>query len=351
METLCLFRERAKVGQASRKLSNVPWTYIIAFNMFAFAALAAAWAITTYSDKSIAQRCVKAAEMVQSRKRVAFSFDDVPRGPGAFLDVAQRPAMLIKTLADGGINGAAFFANPGRNSAINKGTQSIAAYAAAGHVIGNHTANHIALSSVPVERFLADVAAAELTLKPQRGYRPWFRFPQLDEGRRDKVKRDAIRAGLQQQGLRNAYVTADGWDWYMESRAIAAKRAGKPMDMAALRKLYIETHVESANFSDRLAKRILGRRPVQMLLLHETDLAAMYVDDLADALRADGWEIVSADMAYADPIGKKIIDPEFADGTILEMLAWEKGLSGGRWFPRNNIPVATKQFATRVLGE
>ena len=174
-------------------------------------------------------------------------------------------------------------------------------------------------------------------------------FPRLDEGRKDTVKRDAVRAGLQRQGLRNAYVTADGWDWYLESRTIAAARAGQPMDLAALRKLYIETHVQSANFSDRLAKRILGRRPVQMLLLHETDLAAMYADDLADALRADGWEIVSADVAYADPMAKMVPNPEFADGTLLEMLAWEKKLSGGRWFPRNNVPVATKLFATRVL--
>jgi peptidoglycan/xylan/chitin deacetylase (PgdA/CDA1 family) len=327
------------------------WPHIIAFNMFAFAALAASLFITTYSDIKIAKNKVQIAQQLAQQKRIAFSFDDVPRGPGAFLDIAQRPAMLIKSLQDGGVKGAAFFANPGRNSGINKGAENIAAYTAAGHVIGNHTNNHVALSAVSPAAFLADVAAAETWLKPHANYRPWFRFPRLDEGRKDKTKRDAARAGLKQLGIRNAYVTADGWDWFMESRAIAAKRAGKPMDMAALRQLYIETHVESANFSDRLAQRILGRRPVQILLLHETDLAALYVDDLAKALRADGWQIVSNDTAYADPMAQMIPDPEFADGTMLEMLAWEKGLTGGRWFPRNNEPMARKLFATRVLGE
>jgi peptidoglycan-N-acetylglucosamine deacetylase len=336
---------------ASPKLSEMPWRNIIAFNIFAFASLAASWWITSYSDNAIAARKVQTEQAVQRQKRIAFSFDDAPRGPGAFLNRQDRPAMLIRSLNDGGIKGAAFFANPGRISGINKGAEAIAAYTAAGHVIANHTANHVPLSAVSAQAFLADVAAAETWLTPQRGYRPWFRFPRLDEGRKDVAKRDAARAGLQKLGLRNGYVTADGWDWFMESRTIAAARSGKAMDMAALKKLYIETHMESANFSDRLALRILGRRPVQMLLLHETDLAAMYADDLAAALRADGWTIVTADTAYADPMANLVPNPEFADGTILEMLAWEKRLSGGRWFPRNNIPVATKLFASRVLHE
>ncbi len=333
------------------KLSQMPWRHIIVFNILAFASLAASWGIASYSDRAIAARKGQAEMMVQRQKRIAFSFDDTPRGPGGFLNQHDRPAMLIRSLHDGGIKSAVFFANPARISGINRGADAIVAYTAAGHVIANHTANHVPLSDVTSQAFLADVVAAETWLKPQRGYRPWFRFPRLDEGRKDAAKRDAVRAGLHKLGLRNGYVTADGWDWFMESRTIAAARGGKTMDMAALKQLYIETHVESANFSDRLARRILGRRPVQMLLLHETDLAAMYADDLAAALCADGWTIVSADTAYADPMASLVTNPEFADGTILEMLAWEKGLSGGRWFPRNNIPVATKLFASRVLHE
>ncbi len=339
------------MGQASPKLSGLAWPYIITFNMFALAALITAWNITSYSDVQIAKRITQKAVEVSKQKRIAFSFDDTPRAPGAFLDVNQRPAMLLKALQDGGVKGAAFFTNPGRISGINNGAATIFAYAADGHVIANHTNVHIPLSTVSADAFLADVDKAELWLKPHKNYRPWLRFPRLDEGRKDRIKRDAVRAGLQQRGLRNAYVTADGWDWYMESRAKEAKRAGKAIDMTALRALYIETHLESANFSDRLAKRVLGRRPVQMLLLHDTDLAAMYVDDLAKALQADGWKIVSADMAYADLLTTMTPDPEFADGTRLEMLAWDKDIKGNRWFPRNNIPVARKLFASRVLHE
>jgi peptidoglycan-N-acetylglucosamine deacetylase len=151
--------------------------------------------------------------------------------------------------------------------------------------------------------------------------------------------------------LRHGYVTADGWDWYMESQTIDAKEAGKVMDVAALRTLYIETHVASAEFSDRLARRMFKKPPVQMLLLHETDLAAIFVDDLAHTLRAKGWKIVSADSVYADPMAATIPDSDVTNGTWLEMMAWEKGLKGKRWFPRNNVPQARKLFAQRVLHE
>lgn len=332
-----------------RSIYRLPWGYVIAFDIAAATALVLGILLVKALPDQV-KKPPQAAVNVNA-KRIAFSFDDTPRGRGAFLDVQLRPAMLLKELKDGGVRGAVFFTNPGRISGTNKGDQIIASYAAAGHLIANHTSNHVSVSTVSADAFLADVAKAEAWLKPQKNYRPWLRFPRLDEGRKDIAKRDAVRAGIQRMGLRNAYVTADGWDWFMDSRAKDAKRAGKAIDMEALRKLYIETHLESANFSDRLAKRVLGRSPVHMLLLHDTDLAAMYAGDLAKALRADGWEIVSADVAYADPLAKMTPNPKFADGTILEMLAWDKDVRGERWFPRNNEPVARKLFATRVLGE
>ncbi len=332
--------------RAIHRLSKVPWLFVIAFDLFAFFALIFATilvadAVPRAKHQSIAQ--------TSNTKRIAFSFDDVPRGPGAFLKVEERPQMLIQALKSAGIKQAAFFVNPGRMGGADIHAATVAAYAAAGHVIANHTDSHKTVSSQSAESFLADVDRAEVWLKPQRNYRPWLRFPQLDEGGSDKVKRDAVRAGMKVRGLRHGYVTADGWDWYMEARTKAAVKAGQTIDKEALRALYIETHVASANFSDQLAQLILGRRPVQMLLLHETDLAALYVADLAKALRADGWEIVSADAVYADPMAKMMPDPDYADGTMLEMLAWEKKLVGNRWFPRNNIPKARQLFATRVL--
>jgi hypothetical protein len=58
----------------------------------------------------------------------------------------------------------------------------------------------------------------------------------------------------------------------------------------------------AVEFYDSLAVSTLGRSPAHVLLLHENDLAAAFVDDLVIALRVAGWTIVSPDEAYADPI-------------------------------------------------
>ena len=91
----------------------------------------------------------------------------------------------------------------------------------------------------------------------------------------------------------------------MEQRTIEAVRASQTIDRDALHNLYIETHVEAAEFYDGLARRTIGRSPAHVLLLHETDLAALWIADLVAALRARGWEIVTADEAFADPIARE----------------------------------------------
>ena len=281
-------------------------------------------------------------------KRIAFSFDDAPRGTGAFLEPDERPRLLIEALKTAGIEQAAFFINPGRISAHDNDAADIAAYAKAGHVLGNHTASHSKLSAVSTGAFLADIDAAENWLKDKPNYRPWFRFPFLDEGRKNRVKRDAVRAGLKRRGLMNGYVTVDASDWYMEDMAISAAKAGKLMNWNALRDLFVESYVQSAEFSDDLARRTLDRAPVQMILLHETDLAALFLDDLAVALKKQGWTIVTADEAYRDPIANMEPDVDFADGTRTQMLAAERNI-GNRWYRRNDQKVAKKLFAARVL--
>lgn len=292
----------------------------------------------------------KTAELpvAETGKRIAFSFDDTPRGTGAFLEKDERPRLLIEALETAGIEQAAFFINPGRITPSDNDAETVAAYAAAGHVLANHTAHHSKLASTSVEKFLADVDEAADWLKDKPNTRPWFRFPHLDEGSKDKAKRDAVRKALKKRGLMNGYVTVDASDWYLEELALQASKAGKTMDWNGLRDLFVESYLESANFSDDLARRTLDRAPVQMILLHDTDLAAMFVDDLAAALKKDGWQIVTADEAYRDPIAYMEPDVEFADGTRIQMLAAERKI-GNRWYMRNDQKVAKKLFAERVL--
>lgn len=288
-----------------------------------------------------------------AQKMIALSFDDVPRGRGAFFTPDERAKRIIAELKKAKAPQAVFFVNPCRIGAGDGvgGAERIAAYVAAGHVIANHSCTHPHLNATAAEAYLADIDAAEAWLKDQPGHRPWFRFPFLDEGGRDKAKRDAVRAGLAARGLRNGYVTAESSDWRLEALAVDAVRAGKTVDRKALGHLYVRWHVEAADFADRLMQQAIGRQPVQMMLLHETDLAALHIGELVRALRKDGWTIVSADAAYADPIGTLMPDTPAANGTLTEALAWEKGLPAPRWYRYNEDAPATAEFRAKVLHE
>ncbi len=288
-----------------------------------------------------------------ARKRIALTFDDIPREQGAFLSPDERTARLIAALKRARVAQAAFFVTVGNLHVPDGagGEKRIAAYAAAGHIVANHSFAHRSLSETPAADYLADIDRAEGWLRALAGHRPWFRYPYIDEGGPDKPRRDAVRAGLAARGLRNAYVTVDGWDWNMDALTIAAKRAGKPMNMAALRDLYVETMVGAAEHADDLARRTLGRSPAHVIMLHETDLAALFVADLVAGLRRAGWEIVTADEAYRDPLANLTPDPPSAQGTIIGALAWKRGAPEPQGYDRAKAGLADRLFAERVLGD
>lgn len=290
---------------------------------------------------------------VQAQKRIALTFDDVPRAPGAWYTPDERTRRIIAALRKGGVRGAAFFVNPG---SLQKpegagGEARIAAYVRAGHVIANHGWSHLSLSATPVEAYVADIDRADGWLNKRKGFRPWYRFPYLDEGRGDRLKRDTVRAALAQRGLSDGYATADGADWHLEARTVEAVRGGRTIDLAALRALYVETQADAADFYDALAVKATGRSPVQVMLMHETDLAARFLPDLIAELKRRGWRFATADTAYADPIAREAatIDVPSAQGTLVEAVAWARGLPPPRWYRGNDTALLDQWYDARVL--
>ena len=283
-------------------------------------------------------------------RRVALSFDDIPRQKGAFMSPDERSEKIIAGLKDSGVEQAAFFINPGMLGNPNRtnGEAHIAAYVAAGHVIANHSSSHNHLSKTSAEAYLADIDLAEDWLKGREGYRPWFRFPYLDEGAGDKAKRDAVRAGLKSRGLTNGYVTASASDWHLEALTLAAKEQGKAMDMEQLRRLYITSQMSGLEYHDQLAKDTLGRSPAHVMLLHETDIAALFLKDLVSEMRKQGWTVISVDEAYQDPISSVEPDVPYAWGTLIGSMAWEKDVQRPLWPVWMSTGMMTEWFERRV---
>lgn len=298
--------------------------------------------------------CLTAPTLASEQKRIALSFDDVPRFAGAFFTPDQRAIKLIAALDRAGVEQAGFFVTTDhlQKSHGVGGEDRISAYVAAGHVIANHTHSHQRLSRTKVSDYVADLDVAEEWLAGRPGHRAWFRFSYLDEGTDDLLKRDALRAALRERGLLNAYVTVDNYDWHLDGLANAAKSDKKAMDMDALGSLYVETMVQSANFYDEIAVQVLGRSPAHVLLLHETDLAALFIEDTVEAFREDGWEIISMDEAYTDPIASIEPDTMYLGSGRVAAIARTKGYEPADLvFERTDEDVLDRLFTERVLGD
>lgn len=281
-------------------------------------------------------------------RELALSFDDAPRRGSPLMRGPERAERIIEGLRQAGAAQAVFFANSDRIDA--EGARRLRAYATAGHVTANHSATHPHLRDLEPERFLEDVAAADRVLRAMPGFRPWFRFPYLDEGD-TPAKRDAVRAGLRRLGYAQGYVTIDSYDWYIDQLANNAAQRGAMLNMDALKDLYLEAIVASADFYDDLAVAHLGRSPRHVMLLHENDLAAFFIADLVAALRADGWTIISADATYADPIAQMTPDTMFLNQGRVAALA--EGAGGPRralFGPYEEEPELEEAFNRRVLG-
>ena len=261
----------------------------------------------------------------ESERRIALTFDDAPRGDGPFLTGAERTDKLVAALADVGADGSMFFVTTENLDARGDvGVARLRKYVDAGHVLGNHSHDHMWLWKNDVGTYVADIDLASDKLTAFDNVAPYFRFPFLDEGR-ETQKRDAVRAALAERKLKNGYVTVDNYDWYMVSLASEAHEAGHIIDMDALGDAYVELLVDAVEFYDAMAVETLGRSPAHIMLLHENDLAALFVDDLVRALQANGWTIVPALEAYKDPISEHEPDTLFLGQGRVAAMAHESG--------------------------
>jgi len=229
-------------------------------------------------------------------KSISFSFDDVPRR-GSFLTGTDRAAKLISSLKTHTVK-AAMYVNSAKVS--KEGLERIKRYSAAGHIIGNHTHSHQSADIVLQEVFLEDFRAGDRLLRSW-GFEPtYFRYPYLHRGK-SLEKVTAIREEVLKKGYQDGFVTVDNYDWYIDAMFQRAVNEKKKIDYAKLKSFYVETLYKGILHYEELAVRVYGRSPKHVMLLHENDLAAMYVGDLISHLKINGWDICSPEESYADP--------------------------------------------------
>ena len=94
----------------------------------------------------------------------------------------------------------------------------------------------------------------------------------------------------------------------------------------------------------------MGRSPAHVLLLHETDLNALFIVDLVAGLRAAGWTIITMDEAYRDPIARMEPDTLHLGGGRVSALAAAAGRDPDTLVhPRTNEAELARLFEELVV--
>ncbi|MFA0811429.1 polysaccharide deacetylase family protein [Microbulbifer epialgicus] len=288
-----------------------------------------------------------ALSSISHAKQLAITFDDAPRSANGYMDGQTRAKTLIENLKKYHIGQVAFFSN---SRALNdEGMKRMQLYDNAGHLIANHTHSHPNFLETNLANYHEDFLQAHRLLKEFHNFAPYFRFPYLREGE-TLEKRDGMREALSKYGYKNAYITLNNYDWYIEDLFQKALREGKEVDLQRLSHMYVDVLMQSISYYDNLAIKHLGRSPKHVLLLHEMDISALFIGDLIEQLRGEGWEIISMEEAYQDPIAKYETEKplKYNPGKIGE-IALGKGQRKGLWHYTLDESYLEQRFEQEVL--
>ena len=259
-------------------------------------------------------------------QEIALTFDDAPTADGPRFSGEERSQRIMDHLKKNQVQEVAFFVLTGN---INqKSKNRLTRYVEAGHVLANHSHSHRWIHQAGIRSYIRDLTVADSILNFFPGYQKWYRYPFLDEGR-SVTARDSIRTALQDLHLSNGYVTIDNYDWYLNHLLQQGHEHGKELNEDALREVYIDHIYNSIIFYDSIAREHLGRSPKHVLLLHENDLAALFLGDLIIHLKEKGWKIISPREAYRDPIAHYLPDVLFNGQGRVAAVAREKGVAPG----------------------
>lgn len=256
-------------------------------------------------------------------KEIALTFDDAPVPSSQYFSSENRTETLIRKLRDLNAPSALIFANPCKRLDRKAALSQLQKYRDAGHLIGNHTCSHLRFDEVGFDEFSKDTKKADERLKPLFSGQKYFRFPYLNEGSKQSA-RNQMRTWLSAQGYRNGSVTIDNDDTELTVKLHKAKRLGKKIDDPTIARIFTRHILTAANFYDDVAKKLIGRSPKHVLLLHEVDGTVLYIDVLIRELRKEGWKIISAEEAYTDPLYSERPDNTESGGGLIAQLYFEK---------------------------
>jgi peptidoglycan/xylan/chitin deacetylase (PgdA/CDA1 family) len=280
----------------------------------------------------------------QASPQVAVTMDDFNVRESVHLTGNERSDRILAALRRHGTQAMALVV--GRNAETPAGQTILDRWAAAGHVIGNHSYSHLDYHAVSTstKAYVEDFERGDAVLRGRRGFEKFFRFPMLREGNTAE-KRDAMRHALAEGGYRNAYVTIDNSDFLIANELRDRLIADPQTDPKPYRDIYLRHMLAFARYYRDAARAVFGRDIPHTLLTHFNLLSALYLGDLLDALRDDGWSIARVSAVYEDDVFQRQPDVLPAG----DSLVWACAQEARRALPRapvENDAWLQRQFAT-----
>jgi peptidoglycan-N-acetylglucosamine deacetylase len=266
------------------------------------------------------------ALLLASRQKpaVAVTMDDFAwrRVPERWRDTAS--GRLLAALDRHRVKAMLFVA--GRNVDDGKGRAVLARWNGAGHLLANHTYEHqrYGAGSAVLPGYGADILRCEALLRPYGGFRKFFRYPELHEGG-TAAARDGLRAFLKEHGYRNGHVTIDSSDWYYDQRLRDRLKITPAFDVNRYRKPYIDHMLDRGRHYDDVSRQVLGRSVAHTLLVHYNLVNTLFLGELLQGFREQGWEVLDAAEAFGDPVFESQPKVLPAGQSLLWALAKETG--------------------------
>jgi peptidoglycan-N-acetylglucosamine deacetylase len=306
----------------------------IIFSCLIFLILAIASIVFSFTNHPVVQ--------IKKRKKpmpeICITMDDVNYLKGPLYSGIERDSLMRATLKKRQVKAGMFFI--GRYLESEEGKKIMRAWDQEGHLILNHTYSHPHYNdeTISYEAFSRDVLLCDAILKECKNFKRIFRFPYLEEGN-TKEKRDAMRAFLQKQNYRSGYVSVMTTDWWINAKMEEALEQDDHTDISKYKNLYLSNVKECAVFYKALAEKVEGRPVKHVILLHHNLLNALYLGDLIDMLRREGWNVISAAEAFNDPVYSQYPDFFPSTSSLLTTLSSARNIqgAGGTVLPENQI--------------
>ncbi|MFK7813778.1 MAG: polysaccharide deacetylase family protein [Maribacter sp.] len=261
-----------------------------------------------------------------SKPTVSFTFDDGVTHAIAGFKFEEWNEMLLSHLENENLK-AVFFVT-GKNKRDEKGHFLLKSWNDKGHKIANHSFTHPFYNSDKntTHIFENELLRTDSIISKFSNSVKLFRFPYLKEGE-NKLKIDSIRNVLAENNYSNGYVTIDASDWYVNQRLIdrIKEKGFEKKEVDEFKDFYLQHIMERANYYENLSFEMNHKHINHTLLLHHNLTSALFLGDLIEKFKEEGWDVLNADEAYQDDIFKNIPDSNFAGESLIWSLAKQSG--------------------------